>query len=148
MSNSTTAPVLVATAAVVREAFAAGKFTAPEKALPSLNSGRGRISPVAVEAFLASKAGKGYTMPFLGNTDSEGNPVVKVSKPAATIEVPRVSVDAKGRRRTLKPVTMTVAEVRALAGVEGKRGRLSKAAIEAAGAAHVAQAKAAKAPKA
>ena len=131
MSKSTAA-LPVATAAVIRTAFGEGKFTAPDAALPSLigRNGvvRGRISPVAVEAFMAQV--KGYTAPVLTNS---GTP--KQTKAPALVEVPRTSKAGKA----LKSVTLTRAEVLALAGKPAnQRGALSKATIAAAGAAHVA----------
>lgn len=140
MSNTTAAPaVLLATAPVVRAAYKAGKFPAAEGvSLDSLigakgdGNARGRINPAHVKSFLASKAGKGYTMPNLGNGGD------KAPAPSREVSVPRVKTDAKGRKRTLKPVTLPMAEVRRLAGVEGKKGRLSQADIAKAGAALVA----------
>lgn len=153
MSNSTTAPVVtatettevkVATAPVIREAFRAGKFTVPEGVnIASLVGAkgdgvvRGRISPAVVDVFLASKAGRGFERPFLGNRDADGNPVERKTpvKAQTMVTVPRVN--AKGR--ALAPTVMTRAEALALAGKPAdQRGALGKATLAAAGAAHVA----------
>ena len=115
----------------IRTAFANGEFTAPDAALLSLTGHgpngegtgniRGRLHPAAVEAFLAQTPGVSYEEKAV--TDEK------------MVEVPRVKVDAKGRKRNLKPVVLPISEVRALAGVSGKRGRLSKEHIATAGAA-------------
>lgn len=136
----------VATASDVRKAAREGRFTLPEgvstaslfgKGGTAENPGtvRGRIHPAQMDAFLASKAGKGFERPFLGNTDEDGQPVAKVTRAPSLVTVPRVN--AKGR--PLAPTQMTRAEALALAGKPAtQRGALSKATLAAAGAAHVA----------
>lgn len=129
MSN----PILV-NAARVRAAFAAGEFTAPDAALPSLLGGsysktkgyqagtgviRGRLNPLAVESFNEQVKGEVYAGEKKGGIG--GN--------VKTVEVPMFSAKTG---RPVKPVTRTLAEVRTLAGVEGKKGRLSKADLLAA----------------
>lgn len=132
MSKST-AVLPVATPAVIREAFRAGKFTASDKALPSLVGAkgngvvRGRISPVAVAEFMDQV--KGYSAPVLSNG------VSNTVKAPALVTVPRFN--AKGK--ALAPTVLTRAEVLTLAGKPtNTKGRLSKETIAAAGAAHVA----------
>lgn len=88
--------------------------------------GRGRLHPALVQAFLDANPGTTY--------DQKG-----ANAQPKTVEVPRVKTDAKGRKRALKPVTLPIAEVRALAGVSGKRGRLSSTDLARAGEALVAQ---------
>ena len=128
MSKSTKRSVATPVSAKrVRAAFAAGEFTAPDEALPSLIGGsytktggfvestsglvRGRLNPAAIEAFNAQVKGEVYA----------GE---KSNVEARTVEVPMFSPKTG---RPVKPVTKTLAEVRAAAGVEGKKGRLSQA---------------------
>lgn len=136
-----------ATATVIREVYKARGFKVPEVALASLlgkdgkgTKVRGRIHPAAQRALIEAFPGE-FVAVDLGN----GNATPKAEK---VIEVPRVKTDAAGRKRTLKPVTMTLSEVRALAGTTGKKGRVSKAEVEAAGAAAVAAMPAPRARKA
>lgn len=84
---------------------------------------RGRLKPEFIDAFIAANPGTKFV---------EG-PAANVK----TVEVPRTG--AKGK--ALKPATLPIAEVRRLAGIEGKKGRLSKADLAKAGAALMAQAK-------
>jgi hypothetical protein len=132
--------LILATAPVVRAAYREGKFTLPEGVSAASLVGakgdgvvRGRIAPAAVQAFLDSPAGAGHKMPNLGNGGD------RVTKPAATVEVPLVGTDAAGRKRTYKPVVLPVSEVRALAGKPESKGRVSKEMLTAAGAAVLAE---------
>lgn len=84
---------------------------------------RGRLKPEFVQAFLDANPGTEFVEGAQANVK--------------TVEVPRKS--AKGR--DLKPAVLPIAEVRALAGVEGKKGRLSRADLARAGQALMAQAK-------
>jgi hypothetical protein len=124
MSKSTTAPVLVS-AARIREAFQAGLFTAPDAALPSLigskgdGNVRGRLNPLAVEAFEAQVKGEQYA------GEKQGG----LGVASKTVEVPMFSPKTG---RPVKSRTLTIGEVRTLAGVEGRKGRLSAAHIAAA----------------
>ena len=80
---------------------------------------RGRIHPAHVQVFLDANPGTVF---------GEGE-----NAPAArTIKVPRKGANG----RALSPVTLPVSEAKALAGVAGKRGRMSSAELEAAGAAY------------
>jgi hypothetical protein len=136
----------VATAAQVREAARKGKFNLPEGVSTASLFGtggtaeaptkvRGRIHPAHMDAFLASRAGKGLVRPYLGNTDADGNPVERATKAPTLVTVPRVN--SKGR--SLAPTVMSRQEALALAGEPtNKRGALSKKVLAAAGAAHVA----------
>jgi hypothetical protein len=133
----------VATAAQVRAAFKAGKFTLPEGVSTASLLGkdgtgekvRGRIHPAAMDAFLASRAGRGLVRPYLGNTDADGNPVERATKAPTLVTVPRVN--SKGR--SLAPTVLSRTEILALAGEPtNKRGALSQKVLAAAGAAHVA----------
>lgn len=76
---------------------------------------RGRLLP-AFAAF--------YTEKFPNTTYAE-----KSGADERTVEVPRVSAKTG---RPVKPTRLPIAEVRALAGVSGKKGRLSKADLLAA----------------
>ena len=76
---------------------------------------RGRLNP-AFAAF--------YTEKVKGTTYAE-----KSGADERTVEVPRVSAKTG---RAIKPTVLPIAEVRALAGVSGKKGRLSKADLTAA----------------
>lgn len=124
-------------ASTVREAFRNGTLDASAvldakgKAVPTVSlfgadgtSGkvRGRIHPAFVAAFNALDSGVQYA-------ETKGG--------EKTVTVPRIKIDAKGRKRALAPVTLPVSEVRALAGISGKRGRISAASIAKAGAALV-----------
>lgn len=119
------------TAARVREAYNEGLFEAPVEALPSLIGGslrkvdgevqhvpsetgnvRGRLNPAAVEAFNAARKGKEV---YGGENRADLS--------SKTIEVPMFSAKTG---RPVKPLTKTVAEVRAAAGIEGKAGRISR----------------------
>lgn len=84
---------------------------------------RGRLKPEFIDAYVAANPGT----VFVEGPDAN----------VKTVEVPRKS--AKGR--DLKPAVLPIAEVRRLAGIEGKKGRLSKADLAKAGAALVAQGK-------
>lgn len=125
-SNITLVP-----ASRVREAFAQGLFTAPEAALPSLvgKNGdgrvRGRLNPLAVEAFNAQVEGEQYA----------GE---KSAVEGKTITLPLTKMTAAGAR-VKRPETFPLARVRSLAGVEGKKGRLSKAEVERAAEAVIAE---------
>lgn len=117
--------VTLVTVAQVREAFAEGKFTARDESLPSLIGGtykkstghvpgtgviRGRMGPTAREDYLAA---------------FPDHQIVEVQSGAVrTVEVPMFSPKTG---RPVKPLTKTVAEVRAAAGAEGRKGRLSQA---------------------
>lgn len=116
MSKSVATPV---SAKFIRTAFAEGKFTAPDEALPSLvgsgaNGARGRLNPLAVEAFLAQVPGHTYAE--------------KTVKPEATVTIVPTRKDKNGRVRSLKAREVSVSEVRRLAGGPA-RGRLSAATI-------------------
>lgn len=117
------------TAREIREAFARGEFTARDESLPSLRGGksgkvRGRIAPSAVEDFLAANPNR----VLVASAEAE----------VKTVTLPLTKTNARGA--TLKrPEDFPITEVRALAGVEGKRGRLSKAHVEAAAAKVMAQ---------
>lgn len=99
----------------VRAAFAEGLFTAPDKALPSLigkngdGKVRGRLHPEAVAAFNEQVKGEVYA--------GEKSKVEQ-----KTVEVPMFSPKTG---RPVKPVVKTLAEVRAAAGISGKKGRIS-----------------------
>jgi len=125
MSKST-APVLVP-ASRVRAAFAAGEFVAPEAALPSLigrngdGKVRGRLNPLAIAAFNEQVKGEQYA--------GEKSPVE-----SKQVTLPLTKMNAAGARLK-RPEQFPLAEVRRLAGVTGKKGRLSKAEVEAAASA-------------
>jgi hypothetical protein len=70
---------------------------------------RGRIAPFFRDAYLAANPGHVF-----GEGES--------APPARTVALPLVS---QKTGRPIKPVTVSVTEAKALAGVEGKRGRLS-----------------------
>lgn len=128
MSKSTKRSVATPVSAKrVRAAFVAGEFTAPDEALPSLLGGtytktggfvqsesglvRGRLNPAAIAAFNEQVSGEVYA----------GE---KVNVEARTIEVPMFSPKTG---RPVKSLVKPISEVRAAAGVEGKKGRLSAA---------------------
>lgn len=80
---------------------------------------RGRVNPAFVAAYLAANPGTKF---------GEGS-----SAPAArTVQVPRKGASG----RSLSPVTLPVSEAKTLAGIPGKRGRMSAAEREAAGQAY------------
>lgn len=114
--------ITLVTAARVREAFANGEFTAPDAALPSLvgRNGdgrvRGRLNPLAVEAFNEQVKGEAYA--------GEKSPL----EGAKMVTLPLTKPNAKGALLK-RPEDFPMSEVRRLAGVEGKKGRLSKADI-------------------
>lgn len=119
----------VVSTAEIREAFRNGLAPAKDVSTASLFGAngtakapvkvRGRIHPAHVEVFLSANPGTKF---------GEGE-----SAPAKrTVSVPRTSANG----RALKPVILPVAEAKALAGVAGKRGRLSSAELEAAGVAY------------
>lgn len=116
---------VIATAPVVRAAFAQGLFTVPEgvsaASLTGTNGGpvRGRIHPALVAALVAAHPRK-YEAPAEG---------VKAAKAAKTVEVPQFS---QKTGRPVKAATLPIAEVRTLAGKPGSKGRLSKADLTAA----------------
>lgn len=118
-SNVTLVP-----ASRVREAFNLGLFTAPEAALPSLvgKNGdgrvRGRLNPLAVEAFNEQVEGEQYA--------GEKSPVE-----SKRVTLPLTKMNAAGARLK-RPEDFPLSEVRSLAGVTGKKGRLSKAEVETA----------------
>lgn len=74
------------------------------------DNARGRLHPEVVTAFNRSHRTKQYGVG------------TKVEK---TVKV-LVSPDASEGRKTPRTVTMPISEVRSLAGVEGRRGRISK----------------------
>jgi hypothetical protein len=81
---------------------------------------RGRIHPAYVAAFLAANPGTVF---------GEGE-----NKPAdRTVSLPLVSAKTG---RAITPVTVPVSEAKSLAGVAGKRGRLSAAELVAAAQAY------------
>lgn len=81
---------------------------------------RGRIHPLFVAAYLAANP---------GTTFGEGD-----NKPAdRTVSLPLVS---EKTGRPIKPVTVPVSEAKSLAGVAGKRGRLSSDELVAAAKAY------------
>lgn len=133
MSKNIATPV---SAKSVRAAFAAGEFTAPTEALPSLVGGktvkvdgvlthvpspsglvRGRLNPAAVEAFNSQVKGKVYA-----------GEKAKVDGEGATITLPLRKPNAKGAMLK-RPESFTNAQVRALAGISGRKGRISKEAL-------------------
>lgn len=115
MSKSTRKPV---SARTIREAFQNGEFEAPEVAHKSLAKGaRGRLHPEGVKAYL--KANRGAT--YSEKSDAE----------ALAVEVPYTKRNKRGHRLS-RTATLPVSEVRRLAGIEGRRGRLPKSAIEVA----------------
>lgn len=128
MSKNTAANVTLVPASRVREAFRAGLFTAPDAALPCLigKNGdgvvRGRLNPLAVEAFNEQVKGEQYA--------GEKSPVESKQVTLATTKM-----NAAGARLK-RPVTLSLAQVRDLAGVKGKKGRLSAAEVATATAAY------------
>lgn len=116
MSKSTPTPV---SAARVREAYREGLFTVPEAALACLigrngdGKVRGRLNPLAVEAFNEQVEGEVYA----------GE---KSGAESKSITLPLTKMNAKGA--VLKrPEDFPVREVRRLAGIEGKKGRIAQA---------------------
>jgi hypothetical protein len=107
-SNITLVP-----ASRVRAAFAEGLFTAPEVALPSLvgrtpGKVRGRLHPEAVAAFNEQVKGEQY------------------AGEKSAVESKRVTLPLTNLKR---PEAFPLSEVRSLAGVTGKKGRLSAAEV-------------------
>lgn len=121
MSKST---ITLVPASRVRAAFAAGEFTAPEAALPSLIGAkgdgkvRGRLNPLAIAAFNEQVKGEQYA----------GE---KSKVEAKSVTLPLTKMNAAGARLK-RPEAFPLSEVRALAGVVGKKGRLSSAEVKAA----------------
>ena len=131
MSKRNVKPATPVSAKRVRAAYAEGAFTAPDEALPSLLGGsysktagftpsatgniRGRLHPSAIEAFNEQVRGEVYA----------GE---KVQVDTRTVEVPMFSPKTG---RPVKSRTLPLSEARALAGAEGRKGRLSKADIQA-----------------
>lgn len=108
-------------ARVVRQFAHEGKVTITDEALASViggpqGRGRGRLSPDLVAAFEAENPGYVYA----------GE---KSKAEAKMVTVPLVKPNARGARLK-RPEDVPVAEVRRLAGVEGKRGRLAAADLE------------------
>lgn len=124
MSKSTAPAVVLVPASRIRAAFAAGEFTAPDEALASLigrngdGKVRGRLNPKAVEAFEAQVPGEQYA----------GE---KSQVESRTVSLPLTKMNAAGARLK-RPETFTLTEVRTLAGIEGKKGRISSANLTAA----------------
>jgi len=131
MSKNIATPV---SAKTVRAAFAAGEFTAPTEALPSLLGGknvkvdgvlthvpspsglvRGRLNPAAVEAFNAQVKGKVYA-----------GEKTKVEDKTITLDLRKPN--AKGAMLK-RPEAFPVSQVRALAGISGRKGRISREAL-------------------
>jgi hypothetical protein len=116
---------IVATAPVVRAAFAEGLFTVPEgvssASLTGTNGGpvRGRIHPALVAALVEAHPRR-FSAPE--KTD-------KAEKVVKTVAVPRFS---QSTGRAIKAATLPIAEVRTLAGKPGSKGRLAKADLTAA----------------
>lgn len=123
--------VVLVSAARVRSAFAAGEFTAPEAALPSLvgqkteGRVRGRLNPLAIEAFNAQVKGEAYA-----GTQSEAE--------GKRVTLPLTKVTAAGAK-VKRPEAFPIAKVRELSGTVGKKGRLSAAHVQAAADAVVAE---------
>lgn len=130
MSKSTRTPV---SAKTIRTAFQTGTLDAskvvdgkgkPVTPLSVLGRDgdasrvRGRVNPAFVAAFLAANP----TATYAEKSQAE----------SPMVEVPLVSPKTG---RSVKPVVLPRAEVRALAGIEGRRGRIGKSDLLAAGAA-------------
>jgi len=81
--------------------------------------GRGRLNPAFVQAFIDANPGATY--------DQKG-----ANAQPKTVSVPRTSPKTG---RPVKPTVLPLSEVRALAGVSGKRGRLSSTDLANAAAA-------------
>jgi hypothetical protein len=126
--------VNLVSAARIRSAFAAGEFTAPTEALPSLIGGkvvkvdgtpthvpstsglvRGRLHPKAVEAFNAQVKGEQYA----------GE---KAKVEDKTITLALTKPNARGARLK-KPENFAPSEVRRLAGI-GNKGRIPQSALD------------------
>lgn len=125
------------TASTIREAFrngtlnvadvkdAKGNPVSPASILGADGTGtkvRGRLNPAFVAHFVANTPGTAYK-----------EKVAERKTRALTYTVK----DKAGRSRK-REVTLTIAEVRALAGVTGKKGRLSQADLDRAGEAYAA----------
>jgi hypothetical protein len=130
MSKSTRTPV---SAKTIRTAFQTGALDAakvvdakgkPVTPLSVLGRDgdasrvRGRVNPAFVTAFLEANPGSTYAE--------------KSQAESPMVEVPLVSPKTG---RPVKPVTLPRAEVRSLAGIEGRRGRIAKSDLAAAGVA-------------
>jgi hypothetical protein len=113
--------VTLVPASRVRAAYAEGLFTVPDAGLACLigRNGdgrvRGRLNPIAVEAFNEQVEGEQYA--------GEKSPVE-----SKTVTLPLTKMNAKGARLK-RPEDFPLSEVRRLAGVSGKKGRLSAAEI-------------------
>lgn len=119
MSKNALSPV---PAKVVRAFAHEGRITVTEAALACVTGGpqgrgRGRIHPDLVAAFNAEN-GEGLVYDEQAGKALAGRQVT----------LPTTKPNARGARMK-RPVTLPISEVRALAGAEGRKGRLSKAQV-------------------
>lgn len=121
MSRKVSTPVSVKT---IRAAFHDGTLKPAEGVSPaSVTPGaRGRINPAHVAVYVEANPGTTYA---------------EKTAEAKTVSLPLVSPKTG---RPIKPVVVTISEARALAGVEGKRGRLGSASLAKAAEAYQAKA--------
>ena len=124
------------TAREVREWFAKhqSKVPAGDKSVGTDSKGRGRLSPEAIKVYETATK----------NTYEQGHAPAKTRE--MTLSVPMR--DKNGRNRPSKSVTLTVSEVRKLAGNTATRGRISAADKAKAAEAYAEQLKAENAGKA
>ena len=125
------------TAATIREAYRSGALNVadvkdakgqpvnPASIFGKDNSGvvRGRLNPAFVAHFVANTPGTDY----------------KEKVAERKTRTLTYSVKDKAGRSRKREVTLTIVEVRALAGVTGKKGRLSQADLDRAGQAYAAK---------
>jgi hypothetical protein len=83
--------------------------------------GRGRLNPAFVAAFL------------------DANPGTTYAEKVAEVKMVEVPLTSPKTGRPIKPVSLPISEVRTLAGVAGKKGRLSQADLTAAAKAYQAK---------
>lgn len=115
-------------AKVVREFAREGRITVTDAAMACITGGpqgrgRGRLHPDVVAAFNAEN-GQGLVY----------DEAVGKRLAGPRVDLPLTKMNAKGARLK-RPESFSVKEIRSLAGVEGKRGRLSKDDIAKAAAA-------------
>lgn len=127
MSKSTKSPV---SAKVIREAFRNGTLD-----VAKVVDGKGdAVNPVSVLGANGDATRcRGRLNPAFAAYFVENTPGTSYAEKVAEVSTIEVPLNSPKTGRPIKPVTLPVSEVRALAGISGKAGRISKADLAKAG---------------
>lgn len=111
----------IVTPAQVRAAFAAGDLNASDV----LDAKGNPVNPASLVGANGDGKVRGRLNPAFARAYEAANPGTEVREKVVTSKEVEIPMNSAKTGRPIKPRVLPIAEVRALAGVEGKKGRLS-----------------------